>query len=280
MTRAPIRVLSLAVAALALVPAAASAHTVTKTSGDVTATLSWKGNFEDTKQLRLVVDRAGTTVFDKPVKAKDCGERIPGFACPWPPLAGALALRDLTGDGEPEAVVGGFTGGAHCCLLGLVYGWDGSTYKQSEYNFFDPGYAVRDLDGDGSFEFLTRDPSLLYLYGSYAESVTPVQVISFDGRHFEDTTADFPTTVRRDARALKSEYRTRADSRKQVGVRSAIAAYIADLYTLGEKDKAKQRLQDALDAGELDRHNRFEVGPFGEKFVFNLLRELRILGYR
>ena len=35
-----------------------------------------------------------------------------------------VALRDLDADGEPEAIVGLFTGGANCCVLVLAYGYD------------------------------------------------------------------------------------------------------------------------------------------------------------
>ena len=269
-----------AAAMLALVPAAAAGKTITRTAGDVTATLSWKKNFADTKDLRLAIDRAGTTVYDQKVKAKDCGEPIPGFACPWPPLAKALQLHDLDGDGEADVVVSGFTGGAHCCLLALVYHWNGTAYEKSEYNFLDPGFTLADLNGDGRFEFVSRDPRFLYLYGSFAESVTPIQIFAFDGEEFSDVTTDFTPAVADDAKTLKREYKRRARSRRQFGVRPAIAAYVADLYTLGRRQDAKQTLQKALDEGLLDRNNRFEIGPFGEKFIASLNRYLRKFGYR
>ena len=271
---------AIAVAALALTPATAAAHTVTRTAGPVSATLSWQGQYEHTRKFRISIDRDGTTVFAHRVKATDCGDRIPDYACPYPFGNKSLDLRDLDGDGEPEAVVAGFTGGAHCCVVGIVYRWDGTTYARSDFDFLDPGYTLDDVNGDGRFEFVTYDARFRYLYGSYAESVFPIQVIAFGGGKFDDVTADFPELVSKDARRLGHEYRKRARGRHKFGVRTAIAAYIADLYRLGDKDKAKRKLQDALDAGLLDRQNAFETGPFGKHFVFDLLRTLRVFGYR
>jgi hypothetical protein len=100
-------------------------------------------------------------------------------------------VRDLDGDGEPEAIVGGFTGGAHCCVLALVYRWNGSGYATFENNFRDPGYRLVDLDHNGRYEFRTADARFAFLYGSFAESVFPIQTLRFEGTGFADVTDEF-----------------------------------------------------------------------------------------
>src|SRR3954449_10520772 len=93
------------VAALAL--AAGPPVDETVTSGAVSARLHG-----DT----LTITRAGTVAFDR---------AIPDVVCDGCVLQGSddVQLRDLDGDGEPEAIVTAFTGGLHCCSLMGVYGF-------------------------------------------------------------------------------------------------------------------------------------------------------------
>jgi hypothetical protein len=288
--RVAARFLSLAGAALILVCVAAATgsgaetagerapHVESATSGSVTATLSWRGNFAETKNFRLAIDRAGVRALDTRVRSRECPERTAGFACPWPAGDDPLELRDLDGDGEPEAIVAGFTGGAHCCVLAIVYRWNGAEYVVAENNFRDPGYRLVDLDRDGRFEFRSADARFAYLYGSFAESVFPVQIVRFDGGRFLEVTGEFPDTVDKDLRRVRREYRQRASSRRHLGVRSALAAYVADLYQLDRGRAAKRTLRSALRRGLLEP-DRFTVGPDGRKFIRNLKRHLRRWGY-
>ncbi len=278
--RVSIVVAAVAMTLLAFPALATAAHVETRTAGSVTATLSWKHNFAETRKFRIAIDRAGTRVFETKVVAEACDPLKVRIACPWPAGAKPLDLRDLDGDGEPEAIVGGFTGGAHCCVIAIVYRWDGSTYVASENNFLDAGYGVDDLDGDGVYEFGSRDARFAFLYGSFAESVFPVQVIGFDDGNFRDTTADYADAVAKDARTLRREYKRRAGTRRKFGVRSALAAYVADLYRLDRDDDAERVLEKALDKGLLERQGRFDTGPFGERFIRHLKRTLRKYGYR
>jgi hypothetical protein len=271
---------ALATVAIAAFPALASGHSETRTAGAVTATLSWKHNFADTKNFKLEISRSGTPVFAAKVRADACTGPKAAVACPWPAGEEPLDLRDLDGDGEPEAIVGGFTGGAHCCVIGIVYRWAGSDYDVSENNFLDAGYGLDDLDGDGDYEFGSADARFAYLYGSFAESVFPLQVIGFDHGKFSDVTAGFPAAVEEDAHLLRREYKRRAATRRKLGVRSAISAYVADLYRLDEDDKADEVLRRALKRGLLERQTRFDTGPFGRKFVRDLKHQLRAFGYR
>jgi hypothetical protein len=163
--------------------------------------------------------------------------------------------------------------------LAIVYHWDGDSYERSERNFGNPGWELADLNGDGQFEFRTYDDRFEYLYGSYAGSVPPVQVIGFDRGDFDDVTADFPALVRDDARRAGREYRRRAHSRRKLEVRAALAGYVADLYRLGRDHHAKHALSSALARGLLERQAQFDTGPFGRAFIRDLKHHLRDWGY-
>jgi hypothetical protein len=280
------RVLAAAAMALAVIPAAAASagsgvkHTETETSGTVTATVSWRGNYAETRNFRIAIDRGGARALDEKIRIEDCPSGgSPGFACPWPPPGNALALADLEGDGEPEAVVAAFTGGAHCCLVAVVYRWNGTGYVAAEHNFFDAFYEVRDLDHDGRFEFDSLDARFGYAFGSFAESVFPVYVVRFDRGGFHDVTAEFPSAIRQDLRRVRPEYRRRADTRHQFGVRAALAAYVADLWRLDRKAEANKVLRRALRRGEIDNQPRQGAGPCDRRYIRKLKRLLRRLGY-
>jgi hypothetical protein len=150
---------------------------------------------------------------------------------------------------------------------------------RDESNFLDPGYRLVDLDGNGLYEFRTADARFAYLYGSFAESVFPIQVIRFDRGRFVDVTAEFRDVIATDARRLRRIYRERVGAPRRIGLRPALAAYVADLYLLDRQKTAKRKLRGALHRGLLGRQNRFDVGPFGRKYIRDLRRHLRKWGY-
>ena len=67
----------------------------------------------------------------------------------WPaPRGGALSLRDLDG-GEPEVLVGIFTGGANCCYGLYVFRHADGRYRGSFFNAGKGGLVVANLDRRG-----------------------------------------------------------------------------------------------------------------------------------
>jgi len=83
------------------------------------------------------------------------------------------------GNANPEVVVAFYTGGAHCCSDTSVVtsSPDGSTWTTVDVGEFDGGpLLASDIDGDGRYEFETRDNAfplhvrLLCLLGGAARS--------------------------------------------------------------------------------------------------------------
>jgi hypothetical protein len=281
------RLAALVAAAAVIAPAAALAgrsakaegHSVTRTSGQVTATVSWRGKYERTRNFRISISRAGTEALDTAIRIRGCSGQVGGYACLWPVPGGqTLVLRDIDSDGEPEAVVAAFTGGAHCCLNAIVYRWTGTGYEGAVHDFRDPGFRLHDYGDDGTVEFRTYDARFAYLYGSYAESVFPLQIVSYSKGQFSDATAQFPDAVARDLSRVRHEYRRRAHSRRHLGVRSALAAYVAELYLVGDDKDANRALHRAL-RRDLLEDTRYTVGPANRKFIHSLKKQLRRWGY-
>ncbi len=247
-------------------------------SGPVRATATWQGSYLTARRFRLAISRDGTDAYERRVRTASCARGPAG--CPLPASEEPVHVDDLDGDHEPEVILDVYLGGAHCCFVAMVHRWDGSRYVRSERYFGNPDYRVDDLNGDGRFEFESADDRFSYLYTEYAGSVWPIRIIGFDHGDFSDVTSAFVTTVQEDARELRREYRRRTRVRRErVGVRAALAAYVADLYRLDRDHKADRTLESALDRGLLERRRR-QVGPFGRKFIRDLKQRLRRWGYR
>ncbi len=102
--------------------------------------------------------------------------RAPGRSRSWPGTS--------TRDGEPEVVVSLYTGGAHCCTISTLYGFQAATgdYRRVRRNWRDAGFRLRDIGRDGSVEFDSRDARFAYAFASYAESFLPLQIFRYRAR--------------------------------------------------------------------------------------------------
>ena len=103
--------------------------------------------------------------------------------------------------------------------------------------------------------------------------------MAFDHGQFKVVTTNFQNAVAKDTRRLKREYKQRANSRRRFGLRPALAAYVADLYSLDRRATAKRKLHSALHHGWLAKQNRFDVGPYNRKYIRSLKHHLRHWGY-
>jgi hypothetical protein len=128
-----------------------------------------------------------TVTFDGKQVAQLKGE--PGFGTP--PVSVQIVNLD-PGNPHPEVVVSFYTGGAHCCsdTEVITSNKDGSAWATVELGQFDGGpLLASDLDGDGVYEFETRDNAFLYTFGCYACSSAPLEVLTVqDGEKKNITT--------------------------------------------------------------------------------------------
>ena len=228
-----VRVATIALAALALMAAPAGAKTFSAQQGGVQATVT----YTTTAASRLTITRNGATLFDAAPMVDGCG----GAPCAPSGFSGDPPLRvlDLDGDGEPEVVYSAYTGGAHCCSIAEVYRLNAaaSGYTTSSHDFGDPGFRLKDLDGDGKPEWLTGDDSFAYRFTAYAFSGLPIQILRYSAGTFTDVTSSFPAQIQADAKRWLKAYRhvRHAKDGTQLGV---LAAFAADEYRLGRRAQA------------------------------------------
>jgi hypothetical protein len=253
---------------LAVAASAASAKTFSAQEGGVQATIT----YTQTSATNLTITRNGATLFNAAPKVKECGD--PG--CAPSGFAGDPALRvlDLDGNGEPEVVYSAYSGGAHCCSIAQVYRFDGTAYTAGEHNFWDPGFRLKDLNGDGIPEWLTGDDAFAYRFTAYAFSGLPVQIFRWSAGKFTNATKSFPAQIKSDAKRWLSIYKD-TRHRKDGTEFGAAAAWAADQYHLGKRAAALRYLRRETRAGRLKG-----PGAHGLKFVKTLDRFLRKRGYR
>jgi hypothetical protein len=272
---------ALAVAALALLPGAAladDAGSQTASGGAVQATLSWQKAKFGVADPRLVIARAGATLFDaSPVAGSDsCSDGYCSFLASGKRKA-ALQVVDLNGDGEPEVLVDAYSGGAHCCALTEIASFNGTGYAVQEVYWGNTGYELGDLDGDGRPELVGYDDAFAAQFSSYAASFFPPRVVDYDpavAGALRGVTARFPALIRKNQRqALRALGKARRGHYETLGI---VAAYVADFYLLGEPSKVRPYLRRARRRGDL----RTFSGPAPRSFERKLLAFLHKQGYR
>jgi hypothetical protein len=97
------------------------------------------------------------------------------------------------GNPYAEVVFSTYTGGAHCCsdTRVLTSSKDGKSWQTIELSPLDGGpLEVKDLDGDGRYEFALRDNAFIYRFGCYACSSAPFHVLKLQDGKLVDASSD------------------------------------------------------------------------------------------
>ncbi len=265
----------LAALVLTAVPATALAESVEETAalGATEARFAYDRDGDEVTGMMLTVVRAGEVVLDGPVAVAGCEEPfcLPGGHHDRP----SVQVVDLDRDGEPEVLLDVFTGGAHCCVATRLLRWDGSGYAAADHDWRDPGYRLRDLQGDGAPELVSADARFAYRFASFAGSAMPVAVWGLREGRLTDVTREHLDLVRRDAARWLRIWRGRRGDRGREAL-GVLAAWAADEYRLGHRAQVRRHLRVALRRGWL----RGAPGwPRGERFIRELDRFLLRTGY-
>lgn len=115
------------------------------------------------------------------LRAKD------GTAGPFPASAGVVEM-DPAND-TPEFVLVSYTGGAHCCTEVSVLSKSlTGPWQAIAMGAFDGGPSLQDIDGDGRYEVVVKDPAFHYAFGCYACSLAPLKILTVQGGSMRDAT--------------------------------------------------------------------------------------------
>jgi hypothetical protein len=245
--------------------------TLTRTEGQVAATLSWQQGATTFSGLHLTIQRAGVVAYDAPVSSSACDP------CALEDFRGAppkLEVVDLEGDGEPVVLVRLYTGGAHCCSVLQLLRYAAGGYVLSERDFGDPTPRVADVAGDYRLELESADDRFAYAFTSYAFSGLPIQIWRFSNGRLIDATRQFPAAVKADAKIWWRRFRS--ERRHGFGL-GFIAAWAGDEELLGHHTVVTSTLAREARAHNLRSADHLSHGGFA--FVTKLKRFLRKTGY-
>jgi len=227
-------------------------------------------DFPFVSKLRLRVTHGKTVVYNRIVPLPSAC--IPG-GCQLGGGGRSFQLVDLGSSKGPTALIWLWTGGAHCCTVVRAISMpSGATAAR---NFGNAGTRLASF-GDGRV-FASADDRFAYLFTSYADSGSPIQVWRFQAGRFANVTQQFPEQIAVDAtrwwKLTQRAHRARGDAR------GVFAAWAADTCRLGKKTVVEKELARGVTArvfsqplGELD-------GPKGAEYAVALRQRLKTWGY-
>jgi hypothetical protein len=235
----------------------------------VSASLSTSGGAAPV--LTLTITRNGRVAYRRPVTARGC-PRCSAVAVP--PGKQALHVLDLESDGEPDVLVGLFSGGANCCFIDQVFTYNPATrtYVRAQHNFLNAGARLTRLGG----HWVLRSGDSRVTEAGFtdtADSGTPIQIWRFAKGTFADVTRRYPSLIRSDAAMWMRLFNHHLSN--GVGL---IAAWAADEDLLGQSALVHTTLR------SLAAHHKLRT-PLGlphdseTAFVDQLEKLLHKLGY-
>lgn len=182
------------------------------------------------------------------------------------------------------ALLGVFTGGAHCCTWLYAYPpvpAAGVLAKPVEQGIGDPGASI---DALGTYAVvLTADDRFAYKFDSYAGSGMPVRLLSFHSGRFVDVTRHHLDLVAKDANNWWNSYRqAQAPSGAgKGGGLGLLAPWVADKCLLGQGAQAWKTVETLRGHGQLSGGPEADpsVWPTGAKYVAALHKFLANTGY-
>jgi hypothetical protein len=264
----------LGVGAVALGAAGGVAVSEHESAGNVTATFTYrhavKNEVSPYSAAHLTIARAGRTLHDAAVHSSFCGSFC------WPAGTGALQVRDVEGDGEPDVLLNLYSGGEHCCNLTQLFHYDTATasYVTVEHVWGDPGYKLQQLGGSGPVEFVSADDRFAYAFAAYAFSGLPIEIFRVSDGAFVNVTREYPALITTDAAGWWKSYRESRHTRYGLGY---LAAWAADEYNLGDSAGVATTLRQLAGANELRSIPGFGAGGTG--FIAHLDHFLAKDGY-
>lgn len=154
----------------------------------------------------------------------------------WHVGIGRLSVDDAV----PSVVFQGFTGGAHCRVISQVVRPVASKLALIDFDEVWDGDALdsfpKDVDGDGTVDFVTADTAFNYRFSSYAHSWAPPRIINVAS----DRTVD--VSARAGFRSLFEQFsrdsRAACVDSSNIQPAGSCAGYVASEARLGRGDAA------------------------------------------
>jgi len=157
--------------------------------------------------------------------------------------------KDVNGDGEPEAVLVTYSGGAHCCWTYHIISLGKKPGLIREFENRDTA-SFEDLRGNGEVEIVIRDGTFDFGFGlDHATSVFPILVVQLRGSEFVDVSRDFWSTYEDEIQEAQENL---SDGRIQEFLHRESTGDVYDLEHLRTKSSILLIVLDYLYGGKQD----------------------------
>ncbi len=158
-------------------------------------------------------------------------------------VIGHISLLDLDNNLSPEVAIKTYTGGTHCCTtLTIFSAAKGQPYGQAQMleGLDGTGGEFKDLDGNGSIEFISSDNRFLYNFSGYAQAFPPSQILAWSNGKFIDVTRRYPKELRARAWLMFQQLQELEKGGTGLSTNGILAGYVAQKAMLGEYDAGWQ----------------------------------------
>ncbi|NJR69753.1 MAG: hypothetical protein HC771_14635 [Synechococcales cyanobacterium CRU_2_2] len=151
---------------------------------------------------------------------------------------GQVTLLDLDNNLSPEIVVKTFSGGSHCCTTLRLYAANTGAYTKAVTleGLDGRGGEFKDLDGNGSWEFVSSDNAFLYAFSGYAQSFPPSKIFAWSNGKFTDVTRRYPKELRSRAWQMFQTLEEIQKGGTGLSNHGLLAGYVAQKILLGEHE--------------------------------------------
>lgn len=188
-----------------------------------------------------------------------------------------LCLAQFAGASEPTALLGLYTGGAHCCYVLRALIPAATSWTSIEEDLGNADASIRLIGG--SPLIVTADNAFAYAFTDFSGSALPVELFRVTDGQFENVTGAHPSVVATDAAHWQKAIPT-APNHDDLGL---IAAWTADECRLGRQVQAYAEVAALQAKGELTGITSVGTGPVpwptGATFVTALQKFLVQHGY-
>ncbi len=261
---------------------AASSDTVDNGTVVVDAKLTYlqDGGFLRDLRIQITRDRQMVTSAAIPVQQLPNYNKRYGFKA----SDADVIILDLDSNGEPEVIVDVAEAKNNCCSSSFIYSYNPQLrqyqVRTQFWGNYNSGYwlsiisrqegdrKLADLDNDGFGELVAFDDRFRDKFGSIATSYAPIQIWRYQEGQLKNVTKEFPYPLYLSAADSLEAYQSIRSQYGAEQAKSAMAAYVAAMYLLGQQDEARQQLQQG-----------YGDSSSGQRFITQLMTFLKQTGY-
>jgi hypothetical protein len=180
-----------------------------------------------------------------------------------------ISLEQFEPNGKKYFLIQLFSGGAHCCSSLLITEIRDNKLIVLDSGFYgNSGYAVEDLNKDGTKEILSGNDMFAYAFTNYSETRFPLRVEKFENGKLTNITGKFKDDLimevgnfEEDLNEIIKEgfecpenedddtFNTDAGS-----VKTILAAIVADYYSLGQVERGYDLVNKVYKCKDTDKY--------------------------